>query len=202
MARNLCEHPLQRRAISRPRESRRADLNVGFDAGRAAATGRFLQSARQLSARTRRDLSAAAAATGSGRPGSFRLHEGVRHPQVRKGPKKVSKPQRIRAASAAPSFCFSHAQWSGREDSNFRPPAPHAGALPGCATPRPNLRLYRGPWPTTSAAARGFLPAPAGCRPAPACSRARSSPPWRCWSAPARRRAARRLRSRGDGARR
>src|SRR3569623_1281253 len=28
--------------------------------------------------------------------------------------------------------------WSGREDSNFRPPAPHAGALPGCATPRPH----------------------------------------------------------------
>ena len=27
-------------------------------------------------------------------------------------------------------------KWSGREDSNFRPPAPHAGALPGCATPR------------------------------------------------------------------
>ena len=34
-------------------------------------------------------------------------------------------------------------EWSGREDSNFRPPAPHAGALPGCATPRPNRRLYR-----------------------------------------------------------
>ena len=26
--------------------------------------------------------------------------------------------------------------WSGREDSNFRPPTPEAGALPGCATPR------------------------------------------------------------------
>src|SRR5258705_9803444 len=26
--------------------------------------------------------------------------------------------------------------WSGREDSNLRPPAPKAGALPGCATPR------------------------------------------------------------------
>ncbi len=31
--------------------------------------------------------------------------------------------------------------WSGREDSNFRPPAPHAGALPGCATPRPSREL-------------------------------------------------------------
>ena len=27
--------------------------------------------------------------------------------------------------------------WSGREDSNLRPPAPKAGALPSCATPRP-----------------------------------------------------------------
>ncbi len=27
--------------------------------------------------------------------------------------------------------------WSGRLDSNQRPPAPHAGALPSCATPRP-----------------------------------------------------------------
>ena len=26
--------------------------------------------------------------------------------------------------------------WSGRGDSNSRPPAPKAGALPGCATPR------------------------------------------------------------------
>ena len=27
-------------------------------------------------------------------------------------------------------------KWSGREDLNLRPPAPKAGALPGCATPR------------------------------------------------------------------
>ena len=26
--------------------------------------------------------------------------------------------------------------WSGRGDLNARPPAPKAGALPGCATPR------------------------------------------------------------------
>jgi hypothetical protein len=31
-------------------------------------------------------------------------------------------------------------KWSGRLDSNQRPPAPKAGALPGCATPR--LRYY------------------------------------------------------------
>jgi hypothetical protein len=28
------------------------------------------------------------------------------------------------------------ARWSGRGDLNSRPPAPKAGALPGCATPR------------------------------------------------------------------
>ena len=28
-------------------------------------------------------------------------------------------------------------KWSGRADLNGRPPAPKAGALPGCATPRP-----------------------------------------------------------------
>src|SRR6187402_1598770 len=30
-------------------------------------------------------------------------------------------------------------KWSGRLDSNQRPPAPKAGALPGCATPRLKL---------------------------------------------------------------
>jgi hypothetical protein len=29
--------------------------------------------------------------------------------------------------------------WSGRGDLNSRPPAPKAGALPGCATPRHEL---------------------------------------------------------------
>ena len=27
-------------------------------------------------------------------------------------------------------------KWSGREDSNLRPPGPEPGALPDCATPR------------------------------------------------------------------
>src|ERR1700721_596097 len=31
--------------------------------------------------------------------------------------------------------------WSGRQDSNLRPLAPHARALPGCATPRPRERM-------------------------------------------------------------
>jgi hypothetical protein len=34
---------------------------------------------------------------------------------------------------------------SGREDSNLRPPAPKAGALPGCATPRGDRREYSKP---------------------------------------------------------
>ena len=48
-------------------------------------------------------------------------------------------PQEKAGCMQRPSF---KSLWSGREDSNFRPPAPHAGALPGCATPRPNLELY------------------------------------------------------------
>src|SRR3546814_9166220 len=33
--------------------------------------------------------------------------------------------------------------WSGREDSNLRPPHPQCDALPGCATPRPEPRALR-----------------------------------------------------------
>ena len=33
--------------------------------------------------------------------------------------------------------------WSGRDDSNVRPPEPHSGALPGCATPRQNGQSIR-----------------------------------------------------------
>src|SRR5580693_2914691 len=41
------------------------------------------------------------------------------------------------ASGAKPSVF----NWSGRRDSNSRPPAPKAGALPGCATPR-HLLLF------------------------------------------------------------
>src|SRR5690606_7722531 len=34
-------------------------------------------------------------------------------------------------------------KWSGRQDSNLRHPAPKAGALPGCATPRLLSRRFR-----------------------------------------------------------
>jgi hypothetical protein len=41
-------------------------------------------------------------------------------------------------------------KWSGRADLNGRPPAPKAGALPGCATPRRPLSYITLPssWPT------------------------------------------------------
>ena len=33
-------------------------------------------------------------------------------------------------------FRVSYTEWSGWTDLNRRPPEPHSGALPGCATPR------------------------------------------------------------------
>src|SRR5437764_4009961 len=41
----------------------------------------------------------------------------------------------VRILLGAPMCC----KKSGREDSNLRPPAPKAGALPDCATPRPEF---------------------------------------------------------------
>ena len=39
-------------------------------------------------------------------------------------------------ATAVTITAHQETTWSGREDLNFRPPAPEAGALPSCATPR------------------------------------------------------------------
>ena len=62
--------------------------------------------------------------------------------------------------------------WSGREDLNLRPPAPKAGALPGCATPR---RLVRSDLPKTDASERtaSIWFGPRGCQRA----RRRPGPP-------------------------
>ena len=51
---------------------------------------------------------------------------------------------RLQSTSSVENWIFTHGKprrtlffdWSGREDLNLRPPAPHAGALPDCATPR------------------------------------------------------------------
>ncbi len=53
---------------------------------------------------------------------------------------RVEKPKSKLNCRVLPSNFFwasvSYSFWSGREDLNLRPPAPKAGALPGCATPR------------------------------------------------------------------
>lgn len=40
-------------------------------------------------------------------------------------------------------FGCSLLNWSGRQDLNLRPLAPHASALPGCATPRERQSIQR-----------------------------------------------------------
>jgi hypothetical protein len=42
-------------------------------------------------------------------------------------------------------FWYQQGVWSGRGDLNARPPAPKAGALPGCATPRQLRSLHSKP---------------------------------------------------------
>ena len=76
------------------------------------------------------------------RPSRRRVGRGIRWPATRRrrgGGARCDPGGWSSAALAAgrPSY-----KWSGREDSNFRPPAPHAGALPGCATPRPKPSNY------------------------------------------------------------
>src|SRR5687768_3434179 len=61
-----------------------------------------------------------------GAPGGTRTHD----PRLR-------RPMLYPAELLAPSLLrYRGTAVSGREDSNLRPPAPKAGALPGCATPR------------------------------------------------------------------
>ena len=86
----------------------------------------------------------------------LRQQIGVRDAVDEKALEGIRRSVRQTAAGAAVSILF----WSGREDSNFRPPAPHAGALPGCATPRPN-RDYTVPLTRPDRAIAGFPPVPA-----------------------------------------
>src|SRR5271154_3572137 len=61
--------------------------------------------------------------------------------------------------------------WSGRRDLNARPPAPKAGALPGCATPRHCGFLDFNPLPKFAKR----LAFPDGTKPAPIVTKAVSS---------------------------
>ena len=47
-----------------------------------------------------------------------------------------SRQERKKQALGPPTAYCLLIFWSGRDDLNVRPPAPKAGALPGCATPR------------------------------------------------------------------
>ena len=55
----------------------------------------------------------------------------------RNASKKQAQHSRDACETATAATAANHdTTWSGREDLNFRPPAPEAGALPSCATPR------------------------------------------------------------------
>src|SRR5712691_7065868 len=60
---------------------------------------------------------------------------------------KTERSCRTRRSKSAEGFALHASEyraevyWSGRADSNRGPPAPKAGALPGCATPRQNQVL-------------------------------------------------------------
>ena len=57
--------------------------------------------------------------------------------------KKLNLSQKIQnlRESLLRSVELTQLKWSGRQDSNLRPPVPKTGALPGCATPRLNVLL-------------------------------------------------------------
>ena len=48
-----------------------------------------------------------------------------------------ASPEQARRAQKTRAWCQPSPRvvWSGRQDSNLRPPQPHCGALPDCATP-------------------------------------------------------------------
>ena len=60
-------------------------------------------------------------------------------PDPHRKPHLNTQKEAARAHSYALNRLFMLA-WSGRQDSNLRPPEPHSGALPNCATPRQLLQ--------------------------------------------------------------
>ena len=82
--------------------------------------------------------------------------------RCRRGAARHSKEGTMMHRPLFGTSCALLARWSGRPDSNWRPPAPHAGALPGCATPRPdNHRISHPAAGCNSVARRYFRHAPA-----------------------------------------
>ncbi len=70
--------------------------------------------------------------TRCGRGGPFYAAPRVRgYPRRRLAGKLAGGPR----AQVTTESAVSDGRWSGRRDSNSRPPEPHSGALPGCATP-------------------------------------------------------------------
>jgi hypothetical protein len=59
--------------------------------------------------------------------------EAISSPKIGEGTRNF---HRNRMSSMETKKLTNRKEWSGRLDSNQRPPAPKAGALPGCATPR------------------------------------------------------------------
>jgi hypothetical protein len=87
----------------------------------------------RASSRRRRPIRTSSSSSGSMRPASSHACLIGAHPDVRSTARTNGlgghRPR-------GPGLISCSGEWSGRSDSNARPPEPHSGALPGCATPR------------------------------------------------------------------
>ena len=101
-------------------------------------------SANCSSFRRRPESTMRAATAKAGSTASCRLHAG-RHGDHHSADRRFTLTGKRQAIgpglNEVSSNKKSESTWSGRLDSNQRPPAPHAGALPNCATPRPVMRI-------------------------------------------------------------
>ena len=84
--------------------------------------------------------------------GSLEFALRSRRSATRSSPDSASSPGARRKARSWPALTEITAgvKWSGRQDSNLRPSAPKADALPGCATPRRRACYTAGPAGTTA----------------------------------------------------
>jgi hypothetical protein len=75
------------------------------------------------------------------------LHKTVAHQNKLKKIYTVSTQAKNRVFLLVKSITYTKLIfWSGRQDSNLRPPHPQCDALPGCATSRPEQRVYECEW--------------------------------------------------------